>query len=60
MEWAADLNVDIIHSSLGYSVFDTLQGDYTYADMDGESTIITRATDIAFSKGIIRDQQRRQ
>ena len=52
MEWAADLNVDIIHSSLGYSVFDTLQGDYTYADMDGESTIITRATDIAFSKGI--------
>ncbi len=52
MEWAADLNVDIIHSSLGYSVFDTLQGDYTYADMDGENTIITRATDIAFSKGI--------
>ncbi|MFT7592292.1 MAG: serine protease AprX [bacterium] len=52
MEWAADLGVDIIHSSLGYSVFDTLQGDYTYEDMDGESTIITRATNIAFTKGI--------
>ncbi len=52
MEWAADNGADIIHSSLGYSVFDTLEGDYTYADMDGKSTLITRATDTAFSKGI--------
>jgi serine protease AprX len=52
MEWAEERGVDIIHSSLGYSVFDSLQGDYTYEDMDGKSTIITRATDTAFSKGI--------
>ncbi|MFT5725457.1 MAG: subtilisin family serine protease [Bacteroidia bacterium] len=52
MEWAEEQGADIIHSSLGYSVFDSLQGDYSYADMDGNSTIITRATDIAFSKGI--------
>ena len=52
MEWADSLGADIIHSSLGYSRFDTLEGDYTYADMDGETTIITQATDIAFSKGI--------
>lgn len=52
LEWADSIGVDIIHSSLGYSVFDTLQGDYTYQDMDGESTIITRAAQLAFSKGI--------
>lgn len=52
MEWAANLDADIIHSSLGYSEFDSLEGDYTYADMDGASTIITLATDIAASKGI--------
>ena len=52
LEWAVENEVDIIHSSLGYSRFDTLQGDYTYADMDGETTIITQATQVAISKGI--------
>lgn len=52
LEWADSIGVDIIHSSLGYSVFDTLQGDYTYNDMDGESTIITRAAQLAFKRGI--------
>ncbi|NUM30774.1 MAG: S8 family serine peptidase [Bacteroidetes bacterium] len=52
LEWADSIGVDIIHSSLGYSVFDTLQGDYSYNDMDGESTIITRAAQMAFKRGI--------
>jgi subtilisin family serine protease len=52
MEWADSIGVDIIHSSLGYSIFDTLEGDYTYSDMDGGSTIITRAAEMAYSKGI--------
>lgn len=52
MEWADSIGVDIIHSSLGYSNFDTLQGNYTYQDMDGESTIITRAAQMAYQKGI--------
>lgn len=52
LEWAYSNGVDIIHSSLGYSTFDTLQGDYSYKDMDGQTTIITQATDIAVSKGI--------
>jgi serine protease AprX len=52
MEWADSIGVDIIHSSLGYSVFDTLEGDYEYTDMDGRTTVITQATDIAASKGI--------
>lgn len=52
MEWADSIGVDIIHSSLGYSKFDTLQGDYTYADMNGETTIITKAANLAVEKGI--------
>ena len=52
MEIAHQMGADIIHSSLGYSLFDTLEGDYTYFDMDGKSTFITRATDSAFLKGM--------
>ncbi len=53
MEWADSIGVDIIHSSLGYSLFDSLQGDYSYADMDGETTIITIAAELAASRGIL-------
>jgi serine protease AprX len=52
MEWADALGVDIIHSSLGYSEFDSLEGDYSYRDMDGQSTIISLAADIAAGRGI--------
>lgn len=52
MEWADSVGVDIIHSSLGYSLFDTLEGDYTYADMDGSSTVITLGAQIAAGRGI--------
>jgi subtilisin family serine protease len=52
LEWADSIGVDIIHSSLGYSLFDTLQGDYTYEDMDGKSTIITIAAQLAVERGI--------
>ena len=52
VEWADSLGVDIISSSLGYSIFDTGEGDYTYEDMDGETTIVTRGANIATRKGI--------
>lgn len=52
LEWADSIGVDIIHSSLGYSLFDTLQGDYSYKDMDGKSTIITIAAQLAAERGI--------
>jgi serine protease AprX len=51
-EWADSLGADIISTSLGYSTFDSGQVDYTYADMNGNTTIITRAADLAASKGI--------
>lgn len=52
MEWADSIGVHIIHSSLGYSVFDSLEGDYTYFDMDGKSTLITIAAENAAARGI--------
>jgi len=52
VEWADSLGVDIISSSLGYSIFDTGEGDYTYEDMDGETTIVTRGANVATRKGI--------
>jgi len=51
-EWADSLGADIITTSLGYSEFDPGEGDYTYEDMDGKSTIITRGANRAASKGI--------
>ncbi len=52
-EWADSLGADLISSSLGYFTFDSLDADYTYADMDGHTTIVTRAAQIAASKGIL-------
>lgn len=52
-EKADSCGVDIITSSVGYNTFDDPSMDYTYSDLDGESTVITRAANIAFSKGIL-------
>jgi serine protease AprX len=47
------LNV-ILSTSLGYSDgFDNPADEYTYADMDGNTTIITRAANLAASKGML-------
>jgi len=51
-EFADSVGVDIINSSLGYSVFDDTSTNHTYADMDGNTTMITKAADLAASKGI--------
>lgn len=52
-EWADSLGVDIISSSLGYNKFDGGQGDYAYSDMDGNTTLVTRAADKAAEKGLL-------
>ena len=52
-EWADSLGADVITSSLGYFTFDNSADDYTYADMDGHTTDVTRAAEIAASKGIL-------
>ena len=51
-EFADSVGVDVINSSLGYTTFDGGIGNHTYADMDGNTTIVTKAADWAASKGI--------
>ncbi len=53
IEWADSIGVDIVHSSLGYYHFDDNIGDYTYDDMDGNTSIITRGADWAAGRGIL-------
>ena len=52
-EFADSLGADIISSSLGYYNFDDPLLNYKYSDMDGNSAYVTRAADIAASKGIL-------
>ncbi|MCG9910221.1 MAG: S8 family serine peptidase [Flavobacteriales bacterium] len=51
--WADSAGADIINSSLGYTKFDNGIGDLTYADMNGNTSVVTKAADMAASKGIL-------
>ncbi len=60
MVWAESLGVDIVSCSLGYSTgfTDSLgnllpQDDYTFADMNGTTTIISKAATEAAARGMI-------
>lgn len=52
-EQADFLGADIINSSLSYTTFDVSENDHTYADLDGNTTVITKAADMAAGKGIL-------
>jgi len=52
-EEADRLGVDVINSSLGYFGFDNAAYSYTYAKMNGQTSVASRAVDIAFSRGMI-------
>ncbi len=52
-EFADSVGADIINSSLGYSLFDDFNQNYSYNDLDGNTAFVTNAADIAASKGII-------
>lgn len=53
MEWVESLGADIVSSSLGYNTFDQNEGSYTYDDMNGNTTIVTRAFEKAFDRGVV-------
>ncbi|MFN0729676.1 S8 family serine peptidase [Polaribacter gochangensis] len=52
-ERADSLGVDVINTSLGYTTFDNPNYNYSYADMDGKTTFITRGAEIGASRGMI-------
>jgi hypothetical protein len=52
-ETADSLGADVIISALTYRDFDPGEGDYTDAQLDGQTAIVTIAAEIAASKGMI-------
>lgn len=52
-ELSDSLGVDVINTSLGYSQFDDYRYNYTYTDMDGATTYITRGAQFAAERGIM-------
>lgn len=52
-EYADSAGADIISTSLGYAVFDNPAMNYTFSELDGNTAFVTRAADIAASRGII-------
>ena len=53
LEWMESYGVDITSNSLGYSTFDPPEFSYTYSDMDGKTTIVTKAAELAFRRGVV-------
>ncbi len=52
-EFADSVGVDVINSSLGYFTFDDPSTDHSYANMDGRTTRVTQAANIAVSRGML-------
>ena len=53
LEWMDSIGVDITSSSLAYSEFDDSVFSYNYQDMDGKTTIVTKAAEMAFVRGLV-------
>jgi subtilisin family serine protease len=51
--WMDSLGVDITTSSLGYNIFDDSVFSYKYSDMNGKTTIVTKAAELAFQRGVV-------
>jgi len=51
--FADSVGADVINSSLGYNEFDDSSYDHAYRDFDGNTIEVTKAADLAASKGII-------
>ncbi len=53
LERADSIGVDVCSVSLGYNTFDIATQNYTYADMNGNTTMSAIAADIAAKKGML-------
>lgn len=53
LERADSLGVYVTNTSLGYQDFDNSAFDHTYQDLDGQTTIAARGSNVAFDKGMI-------
>ena len=53
VEWSDSLGADVISSSLGYFSFDNPADNHTYAQLNGRTTVVTRAAALAARRGIV-------
>lgn len=53
IEFADSVGVDVVNSSLGYYEFDDTQMNYTHADLDGHTRVISRAASLGAEKGLL-------
>lgn len=53
IEWAESLGVQVTSTSLGYLTFDSPYTSLTWADMNGRTSVISRAAVMAARKGVI-------
>lgn len=52
-ERADSAGVDVINASLGYNTFDNSLMNYTKAQLDGKTAVVTKAAQLAAEKGIV-------
>ncbi len=52
-EMADSAGVDVINSSLGYNTFDNSSYSHTYSQLDGKTTVVSKAASFAAQKGMI-------
>lgn len=53
LERSDSLGVYVTNTSLGYQSFDNSTFDHSYQDLDGQTTIAARGSNVAFDKGMI-------
>ena len=53
IEFADSVGVDIVNTSLGYSDFDDRTLNYSHAQINGKSSLMTRAVEKAYEKGML-------
>lgn len=53
IEYADSVGVDLVNTSLGYNHFNDSSLNYTYRDLTGRTSVMSRAADLAFQKGMI-------
>jgi serine protease AprX len=53
IEWADSIGVEVTSTSLGYTTYDPPYTSWTWQDMNGNTTVITRAADMAVARGIV-------
>ena len=53
IEWADSIGVDVTSTSLAYFTYNPPYPSWTWEDMNGNTTVITRAADMAVARGIV-------